>query len=34
MTILRVYNRNPTFIDVANLVEEISKVGLGDAMQK
>jgi len=26
--------RNPTSIDVANLVEEISKVGLGDAMQK
>jgi hypothetical protein len=34
MAILRVYKRNPTFIDVANLVEEISKVGLGDGMQK
>jgi hypothetical protein len=34
MAILRVYKRNPTSIDVANLVEEISKVGLGDAMQK
>jgi hypothetical protein len=31
MAILRVYKRNPTSIDVANLVGEISKVGLGDA---
>ena len=34
MAILRVYKRNPTFIDVANLVEEISRLGLVDAMQK
>jgi hypothetical protein len=34
MAILRVYKRNTTFIDVANLVEEISKLGLVDAMQK
>ena len=33
MAILRVYKRNTTFIDVANLVEEISRLGL-DAMQK
>ncbi|MGA7042199.1 MAG: hypothetical protein WBL88_07180 [Nitrososphaeraceae archaeon] len=34
MAILRVYKRNPTFIDVASLVEEISRLGLVDAMQK
>ena len=34
MAILRVYKRNTTFIDVANLVEEISRLGLVDAMQK
>jgi hypothetical protein len=34
MAILRVYKRNTKFIDVANLVEEISKLGLVDAMQK
>jgi hypothetical protein len=34
MAILRVYKRNPTFIDVANLVEEISRLGLVDAIQK
>jgi len=34
MAILKVYKRNPTFIDVASLVEEISRAGLVDAMQK
>jgi hypothetical protein len=34
MAILRVYKRNSTFIDVANLVEEISRLGLVDAIQK
>jgi hypothetical protein len=34
MAILKVYKRNPTFIDVASLVEEISRVGLVDAIQK
>jgi hypothetical protein len=34
MAILTVYKRNPTFIDVASLVEEISSVGLVDAIQK
>src|SRR5690348_6791198 len=34
MAILRVYKRNTTFIDAANLVEEISRLGLVDAMQK
>jgi hypothetical protein len=34
MAILRVYKRNTKFIDVANLVEEISRLGLVDAMQK
>jgi hypothetical protein len=34
MAILRVYKRNSTFMDLANLVEEISKMGLVDALQK
>jgi len=34
MIILWIYKTNPTSIDVANLVEEIIKVGLGDVMQK
>ena len=34
MAILKVYKRNPTFIDVASLVEEISRVGLVDTIQK
>ena len=34
MAILKVYKRNPTFIDVSNLVEEISRLGLIDALQK
>ena len=34
MAILRVYKRNSTFIDLANLVEEISRMGLVDALQK
>jgi hypothetical protein len=34
MAILRVYKRNSTFMDLANLVEEISRRGLVDALQK
>jgi hypothetical protein len=34
MAVLRIYKRNSTFMDVANLVEEISKLGLVDALQK
>jgi dihydroorotase len=34
MAILRVYKRNSTFMDLANLVEEISRLGLDDALQK
>ena len=34
MAILRVYKRNSTFIDLANLVEQISSLGLVDALQK
>ena len=34
MAILRIYKRNPTFIDVANLVEEISRLGLVVSLQK
>jgi hypothetical protein len=34
MAILKVYKRNSTFMDVSNLVEEISRLGLVDALQK
>ena len=34
MAILRVYKRNSTFMDLTNLVEEISKLGLTDALKK
>ena len=34
MAILRVYKRNSMFMDLATLVEEISKMGLVDALQK
>ena len=34
MAIHKVYKRNSTFIDVSNLVEEISRLGLVDALQK
>src|SRR5215212_3571016 len=34
MAILKVYKRNSTFMDVTNLVEEISSLGLVDALQK
>jgi hypothetical protein len=34
MAVLRIYKRNSVFIDVADLVEEISKLGIADAMQK
>jgi hypothetical protein len=34
MAILRVYKRNSLFIDLSDLVEKISKLGLVDALQK
>ncbi|MFZ0514172.1 MAG: hypothetical protein WAM14_21380 [Candidatus Nitrosopolaris sp.] len=34
LAILRVYRRNSTFMDLADLVEEISTLGLVDALQK
>ena len=34
MAILKVYKRNSTFMDLANIVEEISRMGLVDALQK
>jgi hypothetical protein len=34
MSTLRVYKRNPTFRDVSDLVEEISRLGLIDALKK
>jgi hypothetical protein len=34
MATLRVYKRNSTFMDLANLLEEISRIGLVDALQK
>ncbi len=33
MAILRVYKRNSTFMDVADLVNQISSLGLIDALQ-
>jgi hypothetical protein len=34
MAVLRVYKRNSVFMDVADLVEEISSLGLVEALQK
>ena len=34
MAILRVYKRNSTFMELTDLVEEISSLGLVDALQK
>jgi hypothetical protein len=34
MAVLAIYKRNSTFMDVANLVEEVSRLGLVDALQK
>jgi hypothetical protein len=34
MALLRIYKRNSVFIDVAELVEEISTLGIAEAMQK
>ena len=34
MAVLRVYKRNSTFMELADLVEEISRLGLLDAVQK
>jgi hypothetical protein len=34
MAVLKIYKRNSTFMDVANIVEEVSRLGLVDALQK
>ena len=34
MAMLRVYKRNSTFIDLSDLAEEISRLGLADTLQK
>jgi hypothetical protein len=34
MATIRVHKRNSTFVDVADLVEELSNIGLGDALKK
>ena len=34
MAVLRVYKRNSTFMDLAELVDQISRLGLIDALQK
>jgi len=34
MAILRIYKRNSTIMDLSNLVEEVSRLGLVDALQK
>ena len=34
MAILHVYKRNPEFIDLSDLVEELSSLGLIDTLQK
>jgi hypothetical protein len=34
MAIIRVHKRNTTFVDLADLVEELSNTGLGDTLQK
>ena len=34
MAVLRVYKRNSMFMDLAELVDQISRLGLVDALQK
>jgi len=34
MAKIRVYKRNPTFVDLAELVEEISNIGLTETLKK
>jgi hypothetical protein len=34
MAVLKVYKRNSTFMDLAELVDQISRLGLVDALQK
>ena len=34
MAVLKIYKRNSTFMDLSDLVEEISRLGLVDALQK
>ena len=34
MAVLRVYKRNSTFMDLAELVDQLSRLGLVDALQK
>jgi hypothetical protein len=34
LAIVRVYKRNPTFVELPNLVEELSNIGLHDTLKK
>lgn len=34
MAKVRVYKRNPTFVELSNLVEELSNVGLNETLKK
>src|SRR6185503_21312309 len=34
MATIKVYKRNATFVDISNLVEELSNVGLNDILKK
>ena len=34
MATIRIYKRNPTFVDLSNLVEELSNIGLTDTLKK
>ena len=34
MAILRVYKRNSIFIDITHLIENLSQIGLGNALEK
>src|SRR6185503_21056442 len=34
MATIRVHKRNSTFVDLSNLVEDLSDIGLGDALKK
>jgi hypothetical protein len=34
MATIKVHKRNSTFVDITNLVEELSNIGLGDTLKK
>lgn len=34
MAKVRIYKRNPTFVELSNLVEELSNIGLTEALKK